>query len=98
MEIEIRVTKVAISTVLIWFFAWTPYAIVCLIGSFGNRNLVSPLVSQIPSFLAKLASALNPIVATFTHPIYKTRLSQLFCEKELKEERNDNSTRHTTTA
>ena len=68
----------AISNVLIWFLAWTPYAIVCLIGSFGNRNLVTPLVSQIPAFLAKLASALNPVITALSHPRYREALFTQF--------------------
>ena len=32
-----------------------------MIGCFGNRSLVSPLVSALPAFLAKTASCFNPI-------------------------------------
>ena len=74
MSIEIRVTRVAISNVLIWVLAWTPYAVVCLIGAFGNRNLVTPLVAQLPAFLAKLASAINPVIAIISHPAYREAL------------------------
>ena len=32
-----------------------------MIGCFGNRSLVTPLVSALPAFLAKTASCFNPI-------------------------------------
>ena len=73
-----QVAKVAISNVLLWFLAWTPYAIVCLIGSFGNRELVTPMVSQIPAFLAKLSSAINPVVTALSHPRYREALLKQF--------------------
>ena len=40
---------------MLWMCTWTPYAIVCAIGCFGNQSLVTPLVSQLPSFLGKLS-------------------------------------------
>ena len=75
---EWKVTKVAISNVFIWFMAWTPYALVCLVGAFGNRKLVTPMVSQIPAFLAKLASALNPVITALSHPRYREALFKQF--------------------
>ena len=77
-SMEVQVTKVAFSNVLLWFLAWTPYAIVCLIGSFGNRELVTPMVSQIPAFLAKLSSAINPVVTALSHPRYREALLKQF--------------------
>ena len=51
----------AITNVCLWIFTWTPYATVVMIGCFGNRSLVTPLVSALPAFLAKTASCFNPI-------------------------------------
>ena len=36
---------------LLWIVTWTPYAIVAMIGVFGNQMLITPLVAQLPSFL-----------------------------------------------
>jgi hypothetical protein len=41
---------VAITNVLLWFCIWTPYALVTMIGQFGNPMLVTPLVAQLPAF------------------------------------------------
>merc|ERR1712025_59120 len=59
---EVKIAKVAITNVMLWVGIWSPYAIVCMISCFGNRALVTPLVSQIPAFMAKIASCLNPVV------------------------------------
>ena len=47
--------QVAITNVLLWAAAWTPYAVVALIGCYGNQMLVTPLVSQLPVFLGKMS-------------------------------------------
>ena len=77
-EMEWQVTKVAISNVLLWFLAWTPYAIVVLMGAFGNRQAVTPMMSQIPAFLAKLASAINPVVTALSHPRFREAMFRQF--------------------
>lgn len=73
---EVRIAKVAITNVTLWICIWTPYAVVVMIGAFGNRDLVTPLVSQIPSFLSKLASVLNPLVFALNHPKFKQALAE----------------------
>ena len=65
---EMRIAKVAITNVCLWALIWTPYASVVMIAAFGNRNLITPLVSQLPSFMAKTASCINPIVFAVSHP------------------------------
>merc|ERR1711872_337275 len=73
---EVRIAKVAITNVLLWLCTWSPYAIVNFIAVFGNQALVTPLVSQIPSFAAKTASCLNPLVYAISHPRYREALSK----------------------
>jgi len=73
---EMKIAKVALTNVLLWFCIWTPYATVNMIGQFGNRSLVTPLVSQLPAFLAKLASVLNPLVYAVSHPKYREALAK----------------------
>ncbi len=48
--------QVAITNVLLWATAWTPYAVVAMIGNYGDQNLVTPLVSQLPVFLGEAQS------------------------------------------
>merc|ERR1711872_133212 len=73
---EVRIAKVAITNVMLWVVIWSPYAFVNLIACFGNQAIVSPLVSQIPSFIAKSASCLNPVIYAISHPKYKEALEK----------------------
>jgi hypothetical protein len=43
--------QVAITNVLLWFCIWTPYAAITMIAQFGNPMLITPVISQLPSFL-----------------------------------------------
>eukprot|EP00090_Calanus_glacialis_P025627 TRINITY_DN4013_c0_g1_i1.p1 TRINITY_DN4013_c0_g1~~TRINITY_DN4013_c0_g1_i1.p1 ORF type:complete len:376 (-),score=62.87 TRINITY_DN4013_c0_g1_i1:194-1321(-) len=73
---EVRIAKVAITNVMLWLCTWSPYAIVCAIGCFGDMTLVTPLVSQLPSFLAKTASCLNPVVYAVSHPKFREAIAR----------------------
>ena len=73
---EMKIAKVAITNVLLWVCIWTPYAFVSMLGCFGNKALITPLISQLPSFGAKTASCLNPIVFAVSHPKYREVLAE----------------------
>eukprot|EP00088_Acartia_fossae_P038226 TRINITY_DN39527_c0_g1_i1.p1 TRINITY_DN39527_c0_g1~~TRINITY_DN39527_c0_g1_i1.p1 ORF type:complete len:343 (+),score=8.85 TRINITY_DN39527_c0_g1_i1:113-1141(+) len=86
---EHKIAKVAITTVLLWFVSWTPYCVLTMSGAFGNKAYITPLTSQIPIFLAKLASCLNPLVIALSHPLYKEHLHLVL---PCVEERDDRDT------
>lgn len=65
---EVRIAKIAITNVFIWVMAWTPYAVVAMMGQFGAKHYLTPVSTQLPSFFAKTASCLNPIVFAISHP------------------------------
>ena len=70
---ELRTALIILSLALLYVTAWTPYAVVSLIGQFGpvdddGRMRLSPLTVSIPAFFAKSVIALNPLVYVFTHP------------------------------
>ena len=71
-----KIAKVAITNVALWAGIWSPYAIVVMVACFGDRTVVSPLVSQLPSFIAKLACCLNPIIFAISHPKYREALAE----------------------
>lgn len=60
-SIEIKLAKVALVTISLWFLAWTPYTIINYAGIFGSMNL-SPLSTICGSVFAKANSVCNPIV------------------------------------
>lgn len=73
---EVRIAKVAVTNVSLWAAIWTPYTVVNFIAVAGGTSAVTPLMSQLPSFFAKLASCLNPIVYAMSHPKYREALTK----------------------
>lgn len=41
-SVEIRIAKTAITVCFLFVASWTPYAVVALIGAFGNQALLTP--------------------------------------------------------
>lgn len=75
---EIRAAKVALINVTLWIFAWTPFAIVCVMGTWGETSNITPLISEIPVLFAKTSSVYNPIVYALSHPKYRICLKELY--------------------
>lgn len=63
--------KVSIMNVTMWLTAWTPFAIICMIGTWGDVSKITPLVSAIPVILAKTSCAYNPMIYAISHPKYR---------------------------
>ena len=98
---EVKIAKVAITNVCLWICIWTPYAVVVMVAAFGNRNLVTPMMSQVPSFFSKLASCLNPVVFALSHPKFRLALSsRVPClgvyEREIKDDSVEMKTKNET--
>jgi len=83
---EFKIAKVAITNVILWYLTWTPYAVVVMMGQFGDRTSLSPLASQIPSMMAKCVSCMNPIVFAVSHPKFREAMRiHLPCFKGVEE-------------
>jgi r-opsin len=98
-SVEIRIAKACFTIFFLYVCAWTPYAIVALIGAFGDRALLTPVTTMIPAVCAKIVSCLDPWVYAISHPRYRAVLEQrvpcLGIKEELKE--NDDAKSTTTT-
>lgn len=68
---EIRIAKVSVMNVSMWLAAWTPFAVICIIGTWGDVTKITPLVSAIPVILAKTSCAYNPLIYAISHPKYR---------------------------
>jgi r-opsin len=68
---EIRIAKVAIINVTLWIMAWSPFAVVCLIGTWGDVSRITPLVCELPVILSKTSCAYNPVIYALSHPKYR---------------------------
>lgn len=79
---EVRLAGVVIGVVALWFVAWTPYAVVALLGVSGNSHLISPLSSMIPALFCKIASCLDPFIYAVTHPRFRREFDRIFCRRQ----------------
>ncbi len=95
---EVRIAKVAITNVALWAAIWTPYAVVVMTAAFGKTEVVTPMVSTIPAFVAKTASCLNPIVFAISHPKYRAALAEKVPCLGIQEKSGDSASENKTAA
>lgn len=70
-SVEIRIAKAAITVCFLFVASWTPYAVMALIGAFGNRALLTPGVTMVPALCCKLVACIDPYVYAISHPRYR---------------------------
>nr|WCQ76402.1 ultraviolet sensitive opsin 2 [Byrrhus pilula] len=73
---EIRIAKVAITICFLFVASWTPYAVLSMIGAFGDQSLLTPAVTMIPACACKLVACLDPYVYALSHPRYRMELQK----------------------
>lgn len=74
---ECKLAKIALMTISLWFFAWTPYLIINYAGIFEGKK-ITPLATIWGSLFAKANAVYNPIVYGISHPKYRAVLMQKF--------------------
>ncbi|ETN57903.1 rhodopsin [Anopheles darlingi] len=74
---EMKLAKVALVTISLWFMAWTPYLVINFTGIFKAAP-ISPLATIWGSLFAKANAVYNPIVYGISHPKYRAALYQKF--------------------
>lgn len=92
---EIRLGYVVIGVIVLWFASWTPYAIVALLGVFGQNEYITPLGSMVPALFCKAASCTDPWIYAITHPRFKKELTKLLSKKKGKGLERDRGIRKT---
>nr|APY20521.1 ultraviolet sensitive opsin [Xylobiops basilaris] len=75
-SVEIRIAKAAITVCFLYIAAWTPYAVLALIGAFGDKTLLTPGVTMIPAIACKTVACLDPYVYAISHPKYRVELQK----------------------
>nr|QWV42708.1 ultraviolet sensitive opsin 2 [Lygistopterus sanguineus] len=73
---EIRIAKVAVTICFLFVASWTPYAVVALIGAFGDQSLLTPGVTMIPACTCKAVACLDPYVYALSHPRFRVELQK----------------------
>jgi hypothetical protein len=94
-QTDVRTAMILLSLAILCFTAWTPYAIVSLIGQFGpvdeeeGRFELSPLATSIPAFLAKTAIVFDPLLYGFSHPQFRSSIRQILQQNSFIESSNN---------
>nr|APY20569.1 ultraviolet sensitive opsin 2 [Brassicogethes aeneus] len=73
---EFRIAKAAITVCFMFVCSWTPYAVLALIGAFGNKALLTPGVSMIPALACKFVAVIDPYIYAISHPRYRIELQK----------------------
>lgn len=74
---EIKLAVVVIGIIGLWFLAWTPYAVVALLGISSNESYLTPLGSMVPSIFCKMSAVLNPLIYAVNHPRFKAEIRRM---------------------
>lgn len=64
-SVEVRIAKAAITVCFLFVASWTPYAVLALIGAFGDKSLLTPGVTMIPACTCKIVACLDPCKSYF---------------------------------
>ena len=54
--------KTVLIVVFLFCLSWMPYAIISLIGVYGDQSMITPLASAIPGLFAKASTIYNPVI------------------------------------
>ncbi|KAH3867849.1 hypothetical protein DPMN_030986 [Dreissena polymorpha] len=93
---EAKISKVTLTVILVFCVSWMPYAIVALIGEFGDQSKLTRLAAGIPCLLAKCSTIVNPIVYVLLHPKFRSRIVNFgACDKSLEFRRQEQYRRMT---
>ncbi|XP_022114135.2 opsin, ultraviolet-sensitive [Pieris rapae] len=74
---EIKLAGLVIAVIALFFISWTPYAIVTLLGIFGQKDVITPGVSMIPALFCKTAACIDPFIYIITHPKFRKELQKM---------------------
>lgn len=80
---ELRIAKAAITVCFMFVVSWTPYAVLALIGAFGDQSLITPGVSMIPALNCKLVACIDPYIYAISHPKFRLVSTAFFFETDL---------------
>ncbi|XP_046569357.1 visual pigment-like receptor peropsin [Haliotis rubra] len=79
---NVVVTKICFFLVVAFFVCWAPYAVVSLMGSYGNPHTIPRVITVVPVIFAKLSTCLNPVMYVVISKRFRKRyLDTIKCKK-----------------
>ncbi|XP_063724870.1 melanopsin-like [Symsagittifera roscoffensis] len=80
---ELAIAKVGLTCIVFFGIAWTPYALIALVGQFSGPENIPPRLSTLPALFAKSNCVYNAYIYGFMHPKYKYQIKKRFpCFKD----------------
>ncbi|KAL4648267.1 pinopsin-like [Arapaima gigas] len=80
---EKRILAVVVCMVSCYLLCWMPYGVVALLAAFGHAGLITPVVSVVPSVLAKSSTVFNPVIyLLLNNQFYRCFIALVKCEAE----------------
>ena len=62
VQMEMRLAKMACTILLVWFVAWTPYAVMSFWVMFFNGNGLTPMLGLLPTICTKGSAFANALL------------------------------------
>lgn len=84
---QTKTIRMSVVMVFAYLIAWTPYAVVSLYSSFVASD-ISPLLSVMPAFFAKLSSCYNPIIYFFMYSKFRKAAKKMLLRHLVTPETN----------
>uniref|UniRef100_A0A182FG16 G-protein coupled receptors family 1 profile domain-containing protein n=1 Tax=Anopheles albimanus TaxID=7167 RepID=A0A182FG16_ANOAL len=91
---EVKLAGVVVGIIGLWFVAWTPYAVVAMLGVFGYEHYLTPLNSMLPAVFAKIAASIDPYFYAMNHPRYRQMLERMCCNRGAEQGNSQYQTSH----
>lgn len=81
---EIKLAFLVIAVIAMFFIAWTPYAVIALLGIFGRKDLITPISSMIPALFCKTTACINPFIYIINHPKFRKEFKKMLYKDKSK--------------
>ncbi|KAK1171721.1 opsin-3 [Acipenser oxyrinchus oxyrinchus] len=88
LRYEKKVAKMFFVMISAFLICWIPYAVVSLLVTYGYKDIVTPTVSVVPSFVARSSTAYNPMIYFFMSRKFRLCLLQLLCARLVRLQRS----------
>lgn len=59
---EFHILFMVITTVVCYLLCWMPYGVIAMMATFGHPGLITPIVTVVPSIMAKSSTVINPLI------------------------------------
>ena len=74
---EYKIARALLIIISMYCISKMPYALVTLIGQYGDRTLVTQMGVMVPIMIAKISTLCNPFILMKAHPRFKSALLKL---------------------